>query len=210
MARDDRDLQDAAAERPPRRTDRLEAGGGAPGEPINPQWRSSRSTSARNRPARAIPTSSQDFALWLQYGGWRVILAAVAVIGVAGILIVLTGQPAPSATLGDPAQPTPNTINQGGIIVRTALPTVTPPALSPTAVPAKTGAKFTVTGTNGEGLFLRAGPTSGDQVLMTMPEGSVVTIIGEDEVKPDRVWKHVKTSDGQEGWAGADWLKPTP
>lgn len=207
MARDDRDLQDTTAERPPRRTDRLDSGGGAAGEPINPQWRSSRSTSTRNRPARAIPTSGQDFALWLQYGGWRIILAAVAVIGIVGVLIILTGQPTEPLS-GEDVQPTLVSANEG-IIIRTALPTVTPPALSPTPIPAATGAKFVVTGTGSEGLFLRAGPTSTDQILMTMPEGSVVTIIGEDEVKPDRVWKHVRTSDGQEGWAGSDWLKPS-
>jgi hypothetical protein len=136
-----------------------------------------------------------------------VILAAVAVVGIVGILIILTGQP--TTPLGDPAQPTLAPANEG-IIIRTALPTVTPPALSPTPIPAPTGAKFTVTGTGSEGLFLRAGPTSTDQIVTTMPEGSVVTIIGEDKVQPERVWKHVKTSDGQEGWAGADWLKPTP
>src|SRR5262245_47101842 len=99
MARDDRDLQDIGAERPRGRTDRLEGGRSPAGEPINPQWRSTR-TSGRNRAVRSIPTSGQDFALWLQFGGWRFVLAVGAIVVVIALLIILTGQPAADPLAG--------------------------------------------------------------------------------------------------------------
>jgi hypothetical protein len=74
--------------------------------------------------------------------------------------------------------------------------------------PPAQGAQFQVINTGSEGLFLRPNPNTDNQVLMTLEEGSIVTIIGEDFVGPDRIWKNVRAPDGTEGWAASDWLQP--
>jgi hypothetical protein len=205
MARDDRDLQDVAAERPRSRTDRLEGGRSPAGEPINPQWRSTR-TSGRTRSVRSIPTSGQDFALWLQFGGWRFVLAVGAIVVVIALLIILTGQPAAEPLAGGDIEPTLAPASQPSLL-QTPLPTITMAPASPTAPPAVTGVRFRVTGTGAEGLFLRPEPNTNGPPLKTLPEGSEVTIIGEDSVQSDRVWKHVRDAVGAEGWVAADFVR---
>jgi len=44
--------------------------------------------------------------------------------------------------------------------------------------------------------------------IKTLPEGTIVTVVGEDSVQPDRVWKRVRDPEGAEGWAAADYLAP--
>jgi hypothetical protein len=206
MDRDDRDPQDISSERRPRsRTDRL--GGGAaddePGPTINPQWRTSRTT-GRTRANSAIPTSGQDFVFWLQYGGWRFVLAAFLLVLVVAAFMLMTGQSA--GTLDPEVEPTLAPANEA-IFVQTPLPTVTPPiaTIAPTSAP--TGAIFRVTGTSTEGLFLRPQPNSDGAPLKTLPEGTEVTVIGEDVINT-RTWKHIRDAQGAEGYAAADFLQP--
>jgi Bacterial SH3 domain len=207
MRRDERDPQDMASEQPRSRTDRLEGGGAPAGEPINPGWRSARTAGRSSKPMRTIPTSSQDFVVWLQYGGWRFVVATVGIVGVIALMIILTSSPTdPEDTFRE--EPLPDTAGQ--IVVNTPLPTVTPAPAIPTQIPAVTGAKFRVTGTGAEGLFLRPEPSTANPPLLTIEEGAEVTIIGEDRVQPDRVWKNIRTAQGAEGWVAADFLKPVP
>lgn len=207
MDRDDRDPQDIAAERRPRsRTDRL--GGGAAdddaGQTLNPQWRTSR-TSGRTRANSAIPTSGQDFVFWLQYGGWRFVLAAFLLVLVVAAFMLMTGQP--EGTANPEVEPTFEPTTQSIFNNQTPLPTVTPPiaTVAPTSSP--TGAIFRVTGTGTEGLFLRPQPSSDGAPLKTLPDGSEVTVIGEDVINT-RTWKHIRDAQGAEGYAAADFLQP--
>jgi hypothetical protein len=80
----------------------------------------------------------------------------------------------------------------------------------PTAPASTPGARFRVFNTGGTGLSVRPEPTTNSQPLKTLPEDTIVTIIGDDSVGPDRVWKHVRDPDGAEGWVGADFLQPVP
>lgn len=206
MARDEHDAYDAAE--PPRsRTERLPgAGSAAPsGEPINPGWRqrTTRPPGRSPRVAQPLPTSSQDFVFWLQYGGWRFVLAAVGLVAVVAFAIVLTSQP-PDST--DPlVKPTLTGVNEA-IIVQTRLPTVTAAPAIPTSPPAVTGAKFRVTGTGSEGLFLRPEPNRDQAPITTLVEGSEVTVVGEDKSQPDGVWKNVRDAQGNTGWASSKFL----
>ena len=157
-----------------------------------------------------MPASSQEFALWLQHGGWRFLLAALALVVIFVALMIFT-QPPP-----EQAQTTPST--RAPMSLQPAVPTVsadtgagagtlpivpTPPVSTTTTLQAR----FRITGTGVEGLFLRPEPSSEGAPIKTLPEGSEVTIIGEDQVKPDRVWKHVRDDSGAEGWAAADFLQ---
>jgi len=213
MAREDYDPDDVRATRPTRHghspTDRL-----TPGESGHPvasdrNWRAERT--ARRRRAVSLPTSRQELALWLQYGGWRIISIAVVAVFVAILaLFFLRGlKQVPLAI----ATPTPETSEFNQPLIP-PLATVTPVVSSTTSIAGQAtsvgdeGAQFRVTGTGSEGLLLRPDHSSNNQPIKTLAEGTVVTIIGDDFSGPDRVWKHVRDPDGVEGWAAADWLKP--
>jgi hypothetical protein len=210
MSREEYDPLDERAARSSRRTnqptDRLSSGGRDYGEPINRNWRADRAA-ARGRTTQTLPTSRQEFMLWLQYGGWRIvaIAAAVAVFAIF-VLIFWNGsrrplpqrpQPTAAAAFNLPPvdQPTPTTRP------------ITPTAALP--IPGTTGgAQFRVFNTEGLGLFLRPEPNTNNQPIKTLPDGTIVTIIGEDFVGPDRVWKHVRDPEGSEGWVASDFLEP--
>jgi hypothetical protein len=213
MAREDYDPDDARATRPTRHghspTDRL-----TPGESSHPvasdrNWRAERT--ARRRRAVSLPTSRQELALWLQYGGWRIISFAVVGVFVAILaLFFLRGLNQVPLAIATPTAE-PSQFNQPLI---EPLATVTPVVSSTTSIigqgtnASDEGAQFRVTGTAGQGLLLRPDHNTDNQPIATLAEGTIVTIIGDDFSGPDRVWKHVRDLDGAEGWAAADWLKP--
>jgi hypothetical protein len=175
-------------------------------------WRADRAQ--RGRRTSSMPFSRQEFALWLQHGGLQIVLivAGITVALIVGILLWRGGRPLPLAT----PTPEPAVVN---LPMLQSLPTVTP-AISPTESIAPQGvggtgstgegARFQVTGTGTEGLFLRPDHNTTNPPLKTLQDGSIVTIIGEDFSGPDRVWKHIRDAEGTEGWAAADFLKPAP
>lgn len=182
-------------------------------EPVNPGWRRERSaTRPTRRRGRALPSSPQEFQLWLQGGGW-LYLAGIALLLVVLLITVLAfsrnGQR--EAGLGFGSEPTAPAFDSGigsdtgGIA---PLPTVTAEPPPPT-VPV-VGQAFVVSGTGTEGLFLRPEPNTNNQPITTLPEATRVEQIGEDFVGPDRVWRNVRAPDGQEGWVAVDFLAPSP
>jgi hypothetical protein len=214
MARDDYD-DDARTTRSGRRsntpTDRLSPSEIGYDAQSSRNWRADRAQ--RGRRTSSMPFSRQEFALWLQHGGLRVVLLVVGITAVviAGMLLWRGGQPLVRTT----PTPEPEIVSLPQL---QSLPTVTP-AISPTEsiAPQGTGgtgttggARFQVTGTGAEGLFLRPDHSTANPPLKTLPEGAIVTIVGEDFSGPDRVWKHIRDSEGTEGWAAADFLKPAP
>ena len=46
--------------------------------------------------------------------------------------------------------------------------------------------------------------------IKTLPEGTIVTIIGADYVDQATIWKHVRDPDGTEGWVMSPWVQPVP
>jgi len=216
MARDDYDPDDVRTTRPTRRnppgTDRLPPGEIGHSRASDPNWRGDRA--ARRRGSPSLPASRQEFALWLQYGGWRVIFIAAAVVVVA-ILVMLLWRNANKPLVRVTPTQTSSALNQQ---ILPPLASVTP-VISPTAplAPqgvgggASGGAQFRVTGTGTDGLFLRPDHSTDNQPIKTLQEGTIVTIIGEDFTAPDNlVWKHVRDLDGTEGWAAGKFLKPAP
>jgi len=216
MGREERDPQDARTTRSTRRTtqptDRLDDAEPAYSDPVNPDWRGSRAT-RRGRRSQGLPTSRQEFVLWLQYGGWRVLLAAGVLVVVLIGLIYLTRRPSSAASpFGKPTE----VAALGEAPILPIQPTVTPRVITPTleiaqngtgAGAASGGAQFRVFNTGAEGLFLRPDHSSEGTPLKTLMDGTIVTVIGEDFSAPNRVWKHVRDADGTEGWAAADFLQ---
>lgn len=212
MARDDQNPPDPRATRTMRRdqssTDRLTQDAPGHGDPLNPNWRSDRS-GGRARTSRSMPFSRQEFARWLQYGGWRFILAAAAIIVVAAALYILSQPgPTPLPQSGEtPAEELPQVV-----ATLPAIASVTPAAataVSATATPqSAAGQQLRVTGTGELGLFLRAEPNTNNQPLKTLVEGTVVTVVGDPTTIDNRTWFRVRDADGSEGWAASDFLKP--
>jgi hypothetical protein len=199
----------------PQRTERLEAGDAewSAQEPVNPGWRRERSaTRPPRRRAGALPSSPQEFQLWLQAGGWHYV-AGIAVLLVVLLIAMLSFARSDQREAGLGFEE-PTAVAIGGVGsdagVLSPLPEATS-ALPPTAEPAPPVAQaFVVAGTGAEGLFLRPEPNTNGAPLATIPEGSRVEQIGEDFAGPDRVWRNVRAPDGNEGWVAVDFLQPAP
>jgi len=215
MGREERDPQDARTTRSTRRTtqpmDRLDDAEPALNDPVNPDWRGAR-TMRRGRRSQGLPTSRQEFVLWLQYGGWRVLLAAGVLVVVLIGLIYLTRRP--SSASSPFAQPTESAA-LGAAPILPLQPSVTPRVITPTLEIAQNGtgagttsggAQFRVVNT-GDGLFLRPDHSVDGTPLKTLNDGSIVTVVGDDFSAPDRVWKHVRDAAGTEGWVAAEFLQ---
>lgn len=207
MSPEEQDPEDVRTTRSSRRsnqpTERL-TGRADPGDPVNPNWRSERVT-GRNRRTQTLPSSRQEFMLWLQYGGWRFLAIGATVVIIAILAVIFI--PKNSRPL---ARATP-TAESG---IGQALPELPSPTPLLVATPqiessgAGGGVQFRVLNTGAEGLFLRSDPSSNNAPIKTLPDGTLVTIIGDDSVGADRVWKHVRDPDGTEGWVAADFVEP--
>jgi hypothetical protein len=218
MGREERDPSDARATHSSRRsdtepTDHLGASRPPAADPVNPDWRGSRVT-RKNRRSQRLPSSRQEFILWLQFGGWRALLAAIVLVVFLIAIIYITRTPKSATTpFGRPTQAA-NVAGAGSSLPIIASPTPGPPR--PTQAPAASapnaagGAKFRVFNTGTDGLFLRPDHNTNQPPIKTLPDGSVVTIAGPDFSGPDRVWKHVRDAEGAEGWVAADFLQPAP
>jgi hypothetical protein len=219
MGREERDPQDARTTRSTRRTtqptDRLDDADPAFSDTVNPDWRGARAT-RRSRRSQGLPTSRQEFVLWLQYGGWRVLLAAGVLVIVLIGLIYLTRMPSNAASpFGKPTEAA--ALGDAPILPLQA--TVTPRVITPTLQIAQNdtgvgtsggGAQFRVINTGAEGLFLRPDHSTEGTPIKTLNDNAIVTVIGEDFSAPDRVWKHVKDAAGTEGWVAAEFLQAVP
>ena len=220
MGGEDRDPYDPRTTRSSRRsdtepTDRPGASRPPAADPVNPDWRGSRVT-RKNRRSQRLPSSRQEFILWLQFGGWRALLAAIVLVVFLVGMIYITRTPRNAASPFDrPTQPA----SVAGAGASSSLPVIaspTPGPARPTQAPAASapnatgGAKFRVVNTGTDGLFLRPDHNSNQPALKTLPDGTILTIIGQDFSGPDRVWKHVRDADGAEGWVAADFLQAAP
>jgi len=71
-----------------------------------------------------------------------------------------------------------------------------------------------VYGTGGTGANLRARPSRSGSVLKSVPDGSQLTIVGENEQADGVTWRNVETEDGLTGWLSTEVIKtiipPTP
>lgn len=178
-------------------------------EPVNPGWRNERSTGRKPARRGALPSSPQEFQLWLQAGGWRY-LAGIAALVVVLLIALLAFARNDQREAGLPPvgeeQPAVSQPVLGGAGSESdALPTVTPAPPTP-AQPSF----FVVTGTAGQGLFLRPQPSTEGDPLTTLPDGTRVEQVGEDVPGADRVWRKVRAPDGQEGYVAVDFLTPAP
>ncbi|MCL2846910.1 MAG: SH3 domain-containing protein [Firmicutes bacterium] len=86
------------------------------------------------------------------------------------------------------------------------IPPTTQPPVTPPPPPPGTGAGLMGTvRTQGGTLNLRAQPNTGSQVIASIPNGTQLTILGEQNG-----WYHVRTPGGQTGWVSGDFVNIIP
>jgi hypothetical protein len=79
-----------------------------------------------------------------------------------------------------------------------------------TTLPTTTSATTAwVAGTSGLGLCLRSAPSLSSSVILVMPEGSSVTLLGDTQTADGYLWRHL-TYASQTGWAAAQYLVFNP
>lgn len=121
-------------------------------------------------------------------GGWRLALALVLIFFIVVNLLLLRGHSSSATTPADSAvAATPQA---------TLFPTMTVAA----------GEQVIVSGTGSSGLFLRKEPNQTAEVLKTLPDGTVLSIIGANKTVDDRVWRNVRDATGAEGWVAASFV----
>lgn len=127
--------------------------------------------------------------------GWPTLLAAGSLAMVLSACGGLTASaPTPVATLAPTIVPT---------VARAAASSIPSPAPSPgptaTAVVAAATDTVWVGNTDGQGVFIRKTPAMADRIR-AYPDGTPLTIVGDDVDGDGQHWKHIKTPDGLEGY----------
>ncbi|MCC6176966.1 MAG: cellulase family glycosylhydrolase [Chloroflexi bacterium] len=69
------------------------------------------------------------------------------------------------------------------------------------------GVSVRVAGTEGQGLAIRATPSTSGRRLALAPEGARLAIVGDDRQAEGRIWRNVKTANGATGWAAGEYLR---
>jgi hypothetical protein len=126
-------------------------------------------------------------------GGWRLILAIFLLVFIFVVWALLSDQNVNEVVDTVPAD-TP-------ALDTTPLPTFTPVAGS--QLP-----RVRVSGTGTSGLFMRSAASRGAQAIKTLPEGTVLEIIGDNTVDGTTTWLHVRDSAGDEGWIAQSFTTP--
>jgi len=191
----------------------------------NRDWQNQKTTLTR-RPRRLEEVSSAEVGVpiaWVIIGA----LAGLLVIGLVGLGVV-------NILRKQSITPTPPTIPglapTQSIAQNTPEPEATPtippvvtlpptPTLTPTNTPLPVppdelapGGYAQISGTEGAGLSLRAGPGTNNARLTTAPEGAILLILDgprDDENLQDYVWWFLRDADGNEGWAVQSYLSPS-
>jgi len=83
-------------------------------------------------------------------------------------------------------------------------PIPAPPIAAPEPTPAPERVK--VSFTNGSGLILRAQAGERGQRLKTMPEGTMLDVIGGDMTADGIAWRNVRDAAGTNGWVAGKFV----
>ncbi len=109
--------------------------------------------------------------------------------------VIVAGSPTKSGVTGTP------------VVVSTATSASTA-TTSPGGGQLASGGSAVVANTGGTGVNMRDAPTTGGNVVDTLPDGTALTITGDSVDADGYTWWPVKTSDGTEGYIVAEYLQP--
>ena len=120
---------------------------------------------------------------------------------------VAPASPSPQLTVpsGLPASPP-----VGASLPAGASPAVTgSPAAAKPSPPAATR-RVRVVDTGGDGVNLRDRPSASATRLKNVPEGTILEVIGADQVAESQTWRNLRDADGTAGWAASNFLESLP
>lgn len=123
-----------------------------------------------------------------------------------------TGQgpaPSPPAIVASPGlQPS----GPAGTVINPAATAEPKPAASPPPAAQNPdgngGPRMKVGDTGGTGANMRDRPGQTGAVVKTIPEGTVLEVVGEDRQMDGKTWKQVKDESGTVGWMASELLEP--
>jgi hypothetical protein len=153
------------------------------------------------------------------------VLGTVPALGAAPTPIVFgtpgaVASPAPAAPPGLAAAsptsgvaPAASATRPAGVMIgpgptNEASPIASPAAGSAPTASAAAGERLKVIDTGGEGANLRERPGSTGPVIKTVPDGTVLQVIGADQAMDGKSWRNVRDDDGAQGWMAAELLAP--
>ena len=94
----------------------------------------------------------------------------------------------------------------------TAPPAVPGVEVSPVAAQASpapaTGPRLKVVNTENQGVRFRQRPSTQGQVLRSLPEGTVLEVVGPDAEADGIAWRNVREPGGAVGWVAAEFVTP--
>jgi hypothetical protein len=148
------------------------------------------------------------------------VLVAIVAVGYllfrVGMSFFEAGRPDPTSIATAPAGPVlvPPTLSAVGSPVPGASPspvtggTVISPSASPSPSAAAAGVKMKIGNTEGQGANMRQRPSTTAPILRTLPESTVVEVIGGETNAEGRSWRNVRDPGGATGWVASDLLSP--
>ena len=176
------------------------------------------------RPARAGCSGTGR-----RVGGYLAI--AIAVLGHALLILALlvlaivTGFPLVAHLLSTAREPQPAAGRMVGARAPVEVPTAAParvvtletpptviveptPEATPTPPPIPTPLPLSAVDTGGRGARLRQEPSLEAAIVGVLPDRTHVAELGPEADEGGRVWRHVRSPDGREGWIDAGLLLP--
>lgn len=140
---------------------------------------------------------------------WLTVVVLAVGATACGVLPGSTPAPTVTAIPG----PTPGAAVSPSPAQAAASPSPSPAAAATAAptesAPATPSNVVYVGNTDGEGVYLRKTPNMEDR-LQAYPDGTRLTIIGDDVEGDGQTWKHVRAPDGSEGYVPAQYTTSSP
>jgi SH3-like domain-containing protein len=148
-------------------------------------------------------------AQWIGLG----LAAALAVALTAGLVFAILTITRPSAQTATPtalplaaspttAAPAPPFLTTPTVAAAAAAPNTLPPPTPAQSV----GERLQIANTGGEGANLRRDPGQNGDRIKTVPEGSLVEIVGPDRTIEGTVWRNIRDLQGDVGWVAGGFL----
>lgn len=168
-----------------------------------PQWQNQQQDDSYDYPPiqedhrrttqRATYSRTSTWREIFMMGGWRLILALFLLVFIFVVWALLSDVKSDDVVDAVPAD--------APALDVTPLPTFTPIAGS--QLP-----QVRVSGTGTSGLFMRSAASRGAEAIKTLPEGTILEIIGENTVDGTTTWLHVRDGAGAEGWVAQSYTTP--
>ena len=92
--------------------------------------------------------------------------------------------------------------------VASASPTLVTSSGAPSPATKPPGEQVKVAETGGTGVNMRERPGAAGPVFKTVPEGTVLLVVGADQQMDGKAWKNVRDDTGSTGWIAAELLEP--